>query len=67
LGRIVIVEGMRNLHNSDGWISKESDRPHKEIALWDEIGIENRDEIGVGFSQGVIDIAGLGVRIVASR
>src|SRR3982074_3003693 len=58
---------MRNLPDSDGWMSKEADRPHKEIALWDEIGIENRDEIGVGSSQGVIDIAGLGVGIVASR
>jgi hypothetical protein len=57
---------MRNLHDPDGGISKKADRAHQEIALRNEVGIENRDKVSVRFRQGVIDISGLGVRVIAS-
>jgi hypothetical protein len=36
---------MRNLHDSDSGISKKADRADEEIALRNEVGIEDRDEI----------------------
>ena len=32
-------------------ICEEAHRPHQEIALRDEIGVEDRDEVGIGFRQ----------------
>jgi hypothetical protein len=37
---------VRNLNDPDPGISKEADRAYKEAALWYEIRIENRYEIG---------------------
>jgi len=67
LGRIVVVESMGNLHDSDGGISKKANCPHEEVALRDKIGIKNRDQVRVRFGQGMIYVAGFGVRVVASR
>ena len=50
---------MRDLNDADAGIGEEADRAHEEIALRNEICVENRDEIGACLGQSVIDIAAL--------
>ena len=64
LHRIVIVEGVRDLHDPDRGFGKEADRAHEEVALRHEIGVEYGDEVGIGLGQCVVDVAGLAVSVV---
>ena len=66
LHRVMIVERVRNLNDPYRGIVEESHGAHEEIALCDEVCIEQRKIVGVRPRQCVVDIAGLGVRVVGT-
>ena len=51
LQRVVIVEGMRRLHDADLGVGEETDGAHQEIALRHEICVENGDELAARYTR----------------
>ncbi len=66
LERIEVVEILRRLHERHLRIVEISQRLQQKIAPRRMIGIERRNEIGVAVGQGVVEIACLGVGVVAA-
>ena len=60
---VQVVKVLRRLHEGHRGIDEVAQRPGEEIAGGRVIGVEHGDQLGGAVVQGVVQIAGLGVRI----
>src|SRR5262249_3376061 len=67
LQRVVVIKGVRTLHDADTRVGKEANGAHDEIALRHEVGIKDSDEFATGIGKSVVDVARLGMKVVGPR
>ena len=66
LERVVIAEVVRGLHHGHGGVAEVAHRGVEYVGLWDMVGIEDQEQLGIDHFQGVVDVPRLGVTIVGS-
>ncbi len=65
LHRVMVVEAVRDLDDTDLGVFEEAEGPREEGALGHEIGIEYRQELPIRIFERVVDVAGLGPDVIS--
>lgn len=58
---------LRRLHDADGLVQEERQGASQEVAVGDEVRVEDGDEVTGADPQAIVHVAGLGMGIVAAR
>nr|WP_254781418.1 hypothetical protein [Modestobacter sp. DSM 44400] len=61
-----VVEVLRRLHQRDAVVPEVGQRAGEEVRLGDVVGIEDGDQLGLHQGQRVVEVAGLGVVVLAA-
>ena len=66
LERVVIAEVVRGLHHGHGGVVEVAHCGVEYVGLWDMVGIEDQEQLGIDQFQGVVDVPRLGVTVVGA-
>ena len=64
LERVVVVELLGRLHQRHARIVEVADGADQEVRVRDVVGVQHRHEVGLDDRQGVVEVAGLRVRVL---